>query len=98
MFINTDEGPAAGYVTLNEPTELKTRIDAALANGLIVRTRADADTAEARANDRTRQEAAFASGAQYVSTDYMTPDTRFGPYEARLPGGGIARLNPKTGK
>ncbi|MDP3635551.1 phosphatidylinositol-specific phospholipase C1-like protein [Phenylobacterium sp.] len=98
MFINTDEGPAAGYVTLNEPTELKTRIDAALANGLIVRTRADADTVEARANDRTRQEAAFASGAQYVSTDYMTPDTRFGPYEARLPRGGIARLNPKTGK
>ena len=98
MFINTDEGPAAAYVTLNEPTELKTRIDVALANGLIVRTRADADTAEARANDRTRQEAAFASGAQYVSTDYMTPDPRFGPYETRLPGGGTARLNPKTGR
>lgn len=98
MFINTDEGPAAGYVTLNEPEALKARIDAALAGGLIVRTRADADTVEARANDRTRQDAAFASGAQYVSTDYLKPDTRFGPYETRLPGGGTARLNPKTGK
>ncbi|CAN5451962.1 phosphatidylinositol-specific phospholipase C1-like protein [soil metagenome] len=98
MFINTDEGPAAGYVTLNEPGELAARIDAALANGLIVRTRADADTVEARANDRTRQIQAFASGAQYVSTDYLKPDVRFGPYEAHLPGGGTARLNPKTGK
>ncbi|MBR7619062.1 phosphatidylinositol-specific phospholipase C1-like protein [Phenylobacterium sp. 20VBR1] len=98
MFINTDEGPAAGYVTLNEPAELKARIDAALANGLIVRTRADADTMEARANDHARQTQAFASGAQYVSTDYLKPDVRFGPYEAHLPGGGTARLNPKTGK
>jgi hypothetical protein len=62
--------------------------------GLIVRTRADADTAEARRNDRSRQQAAFASGAQYVSTDYMQPDPRFGPYEAHLPGGGRARLDP----
>ena len=49
---------------------------------------------EARANDRTRQDAAFASGAQYVSTDYMTPDPRFGAYTASLPGGGRARLSP----
>ena len=98
MFINTDEGPAAAYVTLNEPLAQSARIDAALAGGLIVRTRADADTLEARANDRTRQTAAFASGAQYVSTDYLRPDARFGPYEAHLPGGGTARLNPKTGK
>ncbi|MBP9754434.1 MAG: hypothetical protein KBD40_05495, partial [Phenylobacterium sp.] len=77
---------------------LSARIEAALARGLIVRTRADADTLEARANDRARQTAAFASGAQYVSTDYLKPDARFGPYEAHLPGGGTARLNPKTAK
>ena len=93
-----DEGPAAGYVTLNEPLEQSARIEAALAGGLIVRTRADADTLEARANDRARQTAAFASGAQYVSTDYLKPDARFGPYEVHLPGGGVARLNPKMAK
>jgi len=94
-FVNTDEAsPAAGYITLNEPREQSARIAAAIKAGLIVRTRADADTREARANDTTRQAAAFASGAQYVSTDYMSPDARFGPYVARLPGEGPARLSP----
>ncbi|WP_411287115.1 phosphatidylinositol-specific phospholipase C1-like protein [Phenylobacterium sp.] len=94
-FVNIEEtSPAAGYITLNEPVEQAGRIRAAVAAGLIVRTRADADTWEARANDRTRQDAAFASGAQYVSTDYMAPDPRFGAYIARLPGGGRARLSP----
>ena len=94
-FVNTEEtSPAAGYITLNEPKELSARIAAAVKGGMIVRTRADADTVEARANDTSRQAAAFASGAQYVSTDYMTPDARFGAYEARLPGGGKARLSP----
>lgn len=95
MFVNTDpSSPAAGYETLNEPQELADKIAAAIKAGVIVRTRADADTWEARKNDTSRQVAAFASGAQYVSTDYMEPDTRFGPYTASLPGGGRARLSP----
>jgi hypothetical protein len=95
-FINSpnEDHPAAAYFTLNEPDELGARIKRDVAAGFIVRTRADADTWEARKNDRSRQVQAFASGAQYVSTDYMTPDTRFGPYEAHLPGGGRARPNP----
>jgi hypothetical protein len=98
-FINSprEDDPAAAYFTLNEPDELGARIKADVRKGFIVRTRADADTWEARKNDRTRQALAFASGAQYVSTDYMTPDPRFGPYEAHLPGGGTARLNPVEG-
>lgn len=98
MFVNVDESsPAAGYITLNEPVEQAERIRKAVAAGLIVRTRADADTVEARSNDRARQEAAFASGAQYVSTDYMTPDARLSAYEAHLPGGGAGRLSPAFG-
>lgn len=94
-FVNIDESsPAAGYITLNEPKELSARIAAAVKAGIIVRTRADADTYEARANDVSRQAAAFASGAQYVSTDYMQADPRFGPYVAKLPGGGTARVSP----
>ena len=97
MFVNIDENsPAAGYITLNEPIKENARIQAAVKAGLIVRTRADADTWEARRNDRAPQIAAFASGAQYVSTDYMRPDTRFSSYETHLPGGGLARLNPVT--
>jgi len=94
-FVNIEESsPAAGYITLNEPKDDAARIAAAVKAGIIVRTRADADTREARVNDTTRQAAAFATGAQYVSTDYMTPDVRFGPYVAKLPGGGKARLSP----
>ena len=95
MFVNTDEmSPAAGYITLNEPKEAAGRIQAAVRAGLIVRTRADADTLEARSNDQTRQAAAFASGAQFVSSDYMFADPRRGPYQVRLPGDGVARRNP----
>jgi hypothetical protein len=95
MFVNIEEAsPAAAYITLNDPKEQAGRIAAAVKAGLIVRTRADADTVEARTDDRTRQDAAFASGAQYVSTDYMRPDTRLGPYSASLPGGGTARRSP----
>ncbi|MGQ3263457.1 Ca2+-dependent phosphoinositide-specific phospholipase C [Phenylobacterium sp.] len=99
MFVNIEEDEdAAAYITLNDPQPQAERIAAAVAAGLIVRTRADADTVEARANDTSRREAAFAAGAQYISTDYMTPDARFSDYRVALPGGGAARLNPRWTK
>jgi hypothetical protein len=95
MFVNIDESsPAAGYITLNEPQQQADRIAAAVKAGIIVRTRADADTVEARSGDGARREAAFAAGAQFISTDYMSPDVRFGNYRVELPGGGVARRNP----
>ena len=96
MFVNTDEAsPAAAYLTLNDPVAQKDRIAAAVKAGFIVRTRADADTLEARRNDTARREAALASGAQYVSTDYMWADPRFaGGYTVRLPGNKVAVCNP----
>jgi hypothetical protein len=96
MFVNIEEDEdAAAYITLNDPQAQAERIAAAVAAGLIVRTRADADTVEARSNDTARREAAFAAGAQYISTDYMTPDVRFSDYRVELPGGAAARLNPR---
>jgi hypothetical protein len=47
-------------------------IRAAVAKGYLVRTRADIDTGDARANDPRRREAALTSGAQIISTDYLT--------------------------
>lgn len=97
MFVNIDEAsPAAGYITLNEPKEQSERIQAAVRAGLMVRTRADADTVEARTNDASRRDAAFASGAQYISTDYMSADARLSAYSAALPGGGKARVSPAS--
>jgi len=95
IFVNTDENnPAAAYLTLNDPVAEQDRIRAAVRQGFIVRTRADADTVEARAADVSRRTAAFSSGAQYVSTDYYWADPRFPTYEARLPGGAAANCNP----
>ena len=45
MFVNTDEAsPAAAYLTLNDPLGEQARIARAVADGYLVRTRADADT------------------------------------------------------
>jgi hypothetical protein len=96
MFANLPQGRAeAAVLIMNEPIEQESAIEAAVRAGYLVRTRADADTLEARKNDTTRRVAAFASGAQLVSTDYYLPDARFGnDYRVALPGGGVARCNP----
>jgi len=51
----------------------------------LIKTRADADGKEARANDHTRADIALASGAQIVMTDYPVPDPTIGPYFVELP-------------
>lgn len=95
MFVYTDENnPASAYITLNEASDAP-RITAAVKAGFLVRTRADADTVEARANDARRRTIALASGAQYVSTDYRHPEIRFSDYQVRLPEGAITVCNPQ---
>ncbi|MCP4125103.1 MAG: hypothetical protein GY751_25490 [Bacteroidetes bacterium] len=68
--------------------------------GYMVRTRSDGGTAEARTGNTEKRDAAFASGAQIISTDYYRPDPRhlFLPnewtdYEVQWPGGHTARSN-----
>lgn len=95
MFINTDEkSPAAAYMTLNEPLQDAGHIRAAVSAGFMVRTRADANTVEARTDNTGPRDAALSGGAQYISTDYIWPDKRFGDYQVRLPNGAVALCNP----
>ena len=95
LFVNAAlDSPLSAYITLNEPITHPDDIRTALAAGKLVRTRADGDTVEARTNDTARREAAFAIGAQYVSTDYMQADTRLSSYRVTMPGGVVARINP----
>lgn len=62
--------------------------------GYLVRSRSDIETYEAKINDMTRANTAFASGAQIVSTDFERPGNAYGtPYTVRLPGGEAARCN-----
>jgi len=87
----------AAFAKLNDPIGDATKIKAALAAHMIVRTRADADTLAARANDTSMERAALSGGAQLVSTDYEQPDPTIGnDYTVRIPGGTPARCNPVT--
>jgi hypothetical protein len=94
-FVDADEtSPDGAYLTLNELADAA-RIAAAVEAGFIVRTRADADTVEARTNDTRRRDTLLLCGAQYVSTDYRRPDPRLSDYQVRLPAGAIALCNPR---
>jgi hypothetical protein len=86
----------AAVAKLNDPIADAAKIKAALAANMLIRTRADADTVQARKNDTSMRDAALAGGAQFVSTDYEVPDPRFGPYVVKIPGGTPARCNPVT--
>lgn len=82
MFPNVEEQhPYAGFFIMNEPKTQLQEIQQKIKQGFMVRTRADADTKEARALDYSRMEAAIASGAQLISTDYylkkLSPGTKF---------------------
>ena len=94
MFTNVAEDhPAAAIMIINDPIAEQVRISQLVQQGYMVRTRADADTVEARQEDTSRRDAAFASGAQAISTDYYLDSNRFGTdYSVALPGG--VRCNP----
>jgi len=96
MFTNSEEGEAeAAWFNVNNALDDGERIRELVEAGYMVRTRADEDTHQARDNDYSLQEAAFASGGQFVSTDYVVPVPDFGnDYFAEVPGGYVARCNP----
>lgn len=83
MFAVGDK-PGNAVVAINDPVRNGSRIAAALQAGLLVMTRADDETREARNNDVTRRDAAFASGAQVVVTDFALSDQAIGPYRVNL--------------
>ena len=98
LFASVDPShPAAAWFKLNDPFEDFEKIQELVRAGFLVRTRADADTKQARKNDVSMRDKALASGAQYVSTDYAEPNLAFSPYVVRLPGNHVARANPVSG-
>jgi hypothetical protein len=72
MFTNSVVGePEAAWFNVNNALNDGEEIESLVAAGYIVRTRADEETRQAREDDYTLQEAAWASGGQFVSTDYV---------------------------
>ena len=96
MFVDVQEdSPHAAIRIVNDPVAQFDYIQQLVRQGFVVRTRADADTLEARSGATGRLQAALASGAQIISTDYYMADQAYGHgYKAGLPGPGIARCNP----
>ena len=100
MFTNAEPGKGdASYVNVDDPVADAERISDLVGLGYLVRTRADEPNVQARTGDTTTRDAALASGAQWVSTDYPAPKP--GPdvdpdYFVNLPDGVAARCNPVT--
>ncbi len=89
--------PAAAWFKINDPVKEFDRIQHLVREGFLVRTRADADTRQARTGDVKQRDKALASGAQYISTDYPSPDRRFSDYSVHFPERQVARSNPVSG-
>jgi hypothetical protein len=96
LFTDSPEGtPEAAFMIINDAKRDQQKIAAMVKKGYMVRTRADADTREARANDRSSFLAACASGAQIITTDYYYKSKFFpSDYVVSFDGGGYIRKNP----
>ncbi|WP_308165825.1 phosphatidylinositol-specific phospholipase C1-like protein [Actinomadura sp. NEAU-AAG7] len=90
--------PDAAFVEQNEPEGAgQAQIRDLVRRGYLVRTRADVPFDQARSGSTARLDAALASGAQIVSTDFPVVGlaARHGSdYVAQLPGTDPARCNP----
>lgn len=90
------ELPFAAVHSINDAIADAARIHAAVDAGHLVRTRADSDNLEPAAGDYTRADAALASGAQFISTDYPPPKGDKYDYVFQIPDGAPSRCNPRV--
>ncbi|HQN01769.1 MAG TPA: Ca2+-dependent phosphoinositide-specific phospholipase C [Candidatus Hydrogenedentes bacterium] len=94
MFVNSSpDQPDCAFAVVDNPYSKK--IPGYIAQGMIIRVRADAGLEQGRTGDTKGREAAFESGAHIISTDFprgrASADTG---YCVEFPGGAEARNNP----
>jgi hypothetical protein len=96
LFTNSAIGSQeAAFLIMNDAVKDLEKIKENVKKGYIVRTRADGDTRQARTNDYRSFEAAKASGAQIISTDYYVKSTLFpSDYSVSFEGKMYFRKNP----
>ncbi|MFM1801276.1 MAG: hypothetical protein RJA81_628, partial [Planctomycetota bacterium] len=85
---------SAAFFKINDPIRDFEKIQRLVGSGFLVRTRADADTRQSRSGETSQRDRAFASGAQFVSTDYPEPRPEFSDYQVRHPNHAVALPNP----
>lgn len=98
IFTNAEPGaPDAAFTEVNDPLKDPALIPSLVKKGYLVRSRTDADTAQARTGDTKMRDAAMASGAQIVSSDYyFNEKSKWTGYSVSFPEGKVARCNPVT--
>ena len=96
IFTNAKPGsPDAAFVEVNDPLKDPALIPNLVRKGYLIRTRTDADTVQARSGDTRQRDAALASGAQILSSDYYFDEkASWSGYSVNFPKGEIARCNP----
>jgi len=96
IFTNAQPGsPDAAFSEVNDPLRDPSLIPGLVRSGYLIRTRTDADTVQARSGDTKMRDAALASGAQILSTDYyFTQKASWTGFSVDFPKGAISRCNP----
>ena len=104
MFLFSDPGePEAAFIKRDGPQGNEEDIKNLVSQGYMIRTRADADTEQARTGDYSRMESAFISGAQLISTDYYRPEPKadtsseWTNYVVQFPNNELSVINPVNG-
>jgi multidrug efflux pump subunit AcrB len=96
LFANASaDDPFAGVILMDDPEGNEDAIAEVVGRGILVRTRADAGPGDRDPDDRARRDAALASGAHAMSTDFPRA-VESGGYEFVIPGGEPSRCNPVT--
>lgn len=94
LFVGSSPGrDDAAVMIIDDPIGDFAQIQALSALGYVMRTRADV-LDDAQAGDATRRDAALASGAHYLSSDYPVPEYLNNGYWAYVPNGAPSGCNP----
>jgi hypothetical protein len=96
IFTNAEIGsPDAAFTEVNDPLRDPAFIPGLVKKGYLVRSRTDADTVQARSGETKMRDAAMASGAQILSSDYYFGEkASWSGFSVNFPNGEIARCNP----
>jgi hypothetical protein len=96
IFTNAEPGsPDAAFVEVNEPLKDPDLIPSLVRKGYLVRSRTDNDLIQPRTGDVRQRDAALASGAQILSTDFPFEErASWSGFAVSFPEGAIARCNP----
>lgn len=94
MFTNSEPGtPDAAFMEVNNATADPDRIPSLVSKGYLVRTMTDPAPAAIHAGDTKKRDAAMASGAQILSTDYPYNEKAASGYSVQFEHGNV-RCNP----